>query len=719
MGVNTTPPLPKSQPDIAKINSFSALMVTVSRQLAPRGNGQMVVTTQRMTKDKLLDLQVSLPLQHGPGYYLFTVADEGGTGEDVWLTRLGPDIPQEGFSMPGSPPFPVPSGQPPAGAPLDPDVKQIMPGFYYNEAIGVLYTPWRKAVPWQPGQPWPEPPANATATGAVHAGTPWAGWGSPTQQQPWNPAFGWGGYPVDDGKEKRLEAEVSELRRQNDLAEQRRREDRDREEARRREEERDRREEARAAETRKMFETLAAAITAKPTGPSEMELRLQRENEENRRRLEEREREDTRRREDQLREEKRQAELKAMQDKTEAELRALRDRDRDRPDPMMTLMSTIFQTQQQTALETARLNREAADRQASVTERHTQQLVETMRSDRSSTAETNRLMMESARDVMGMYREGAQFMIENQSGGQPWYANAIQGALDKLGPIANAVAASRQQQTVQPQYVPPAVRTPPAARPMAPATTRPIPTVAAPAQPSIEANSTGDRPEGTVLDKDHFIVPGGPGHPGYRIPVAYVQAHGWTKTTAEITRQNAPSPVVMPEPAASALNGAAGTGGATTAVPTLTVVPPSDSVPNAAPVKPKRGRKPKTLPQVFVPPPAGPAYSGEELEALSPEQAIALVAPFDDVALFGPLFQYVQDLRKNLPPPAETVEYIVQAHAAGVTAPAMDLLHAKQLDALIERLFPEAPEEYQEAVVKALAAKLGLSVIEDEEEAQA
>ena len=722
---------------MSKLNSFTGYMVTVTKQLAPRGTGTMVIPTQRMTKDKLLDLQVSLPLREspngGPGFYLFSVTDEGGTGEDTWLVKLGPDIPQqEGLSMPGAPPFPVPAGSPPPGAPLDPDVKQIMPGFYFNESIGVLYTPWRKAVPWQPGSAWPEPPANATATGHAGASTPWQGTAWPPNGQ--MPYPGWGSFPVDDGKEKRLEAELAEMRRQADLSEQRRREDLAREDQRRRDDERDRREEQRAAETRKMFETLAAAITAKPTGPSDVELRLQREADETKRKLEEREREETRRREEQLREEKRQIELKAVQERTDALIRELKDRDRDRPDPLMGLMTTLFQTQSQQAMETARLNRESADRQSATSERHTQQLMETMRNDRTGAAEANRAIMEQTREMLGMQREVVQYVVENTGSSQPWYATAISGALDKLGPIANAVAASRQQQPMQPQYTPPTVRQPPAARPVAPATTRPIPTVATPAAaPSIAANSTGDRPEGVVIDKTDFIVPGGPGHPGYRIPIAYVQEHGWDKTLDEIARQNAPSPVTMTAdaPTAAAMNGAAPSNGAApapTAPPALTIVPPpADALPGVKPKKTK-GKKnadvaPPTPPQVLVPEPADPArgYSGEELEAMSPEQALAIVSPFDDAALFGPqLFSFVQQLRTTMPAPAETVEYIMQGHAAGVVAPAMDLLRAKQLAALIERLLPDAPEEYQEAVVMALAARLGLSKMDDgEEEAQA
>ena len=168
--------------------------------------------------------------------------------------------------MPGSPftsPSPGPNGHP---SPLAPEVVQIMPGFFHHAGLGLLRTPWGKTIQWREGDPWPDPPAHATVQPG--ASTTWQGtaW-PPTPGQPYG-FPGWGGYAVDDGKEKRLEAELAETRRQVDLAEQRRREDLAREEQRRRDEERDRREEQRAAETRKMFETLAAAITAKPTGPS-------------------------------------------------------------------------------------------------------------------------------------------------------------------------------------------------------------------------------------------------------------------------------------------------------------------------------------------------------------------------------------------------------------------------------------------------------------------
>lgn len=728
MAVNATPPLPNSTPNIAKLNTFSGHTITVTKHQAVRNTvGQMVVPTQQMKLPQILELQTTLPIQHGPGFYKFACSDTGGTGDDEWMVRLGPELPQqEGFSMPGSPFAPPPPGPNSPPSPLAPEVVQIMPGFFHHAGLGLLRTPWGKTIQWREGDPWPDPPAHATTQPG--ASTPWQGTTWPPNGQ--MPYPGWGGYPVDDGKEKRLEAELAEMRRQT---EQNRRDEearRDREEQRRREEERERREEARAAETRKMFETLAAAITAKPTGPSETELRLQREADETKRKLEEREREETRRREEQLREEKRQIELKAGQDRTDALIRELKDRDRDRPDPLMGLMTTLFQTQSQQALETARLNRESADRQAVTSERHTQQLMETMRNDRTGAAEANRAIMEQTREMLGMQREVVQYVVENTGSGQPWYATAISGALDKLGPIANAVAASRQQQPMQPQYVPPTVRQPPAARTVAPATTRPIPTVATPAPAAtIAANSTGDRPEGVVIDKTDFIVPGGPGHPGYRIPIAYVQEHGWDKTLGEIARQNAPSPVTMtadaPAPAASAMNGAVPS--APAAPPALTIVPPpADALPGTKPKK-ARGKKnadvaPPVPPQVFVPEPADPArgYSGEELEAMSPEQALAIVSPFDDAALFGPqLFSFVQQLRTTMPAPAETVEYIMQGHAAGVVAPAMDLLRAKQLAALIERLLPDAPEEYQEAVVMALAARLGLSKMDDEEEAQA
>ena len=93
---------------------FTGYMVTVTKHLGPRNTmGTSVISTQTMTLSQILDLQVQLPIQNGPGYYLFSVSDTGGTGDDVWMVKLGPE--HAGVSMPGFPSQPGSAPQlPPA-----------------------------------------------------------------------------------------------------------------------------------------------------------------------------------------------------------------------------------------------------------------------------------------------------------------------------------------------------------------------------------------------------------------------------------------------------------------------------------------------------------------------------------------------------------------------------------------------------------------------------
>ena len=199
--------------------------------------------TQTISKEELMSLQVTLPLKNGPGYYAFTVTDAGGAGEDAWMVKLSvdPTVPQqqEGYPMAG-PGFP--SGPAAPMMPLDADVKQISPGWFFNESLGFLTTPWRETVAWRIGEPLPKPPASAGHLTAVPAtATPW-NW-----QQPM--PGGWGGYPVGGGSSEidALKAELAEANRRREMdelkADQRRRD----EEQKRREEERDRKESERIA----------------------------------------------------------------------------------------------------------------------------------------------------------------------------------------------------------------------------------------------------------------------------------------------------------------------------------------------------------------------------------------------------------------------------------------------------------------------------------------
>lgn len=95
----------------------------------------------------------------------------------------------------------------------------------------------------------------------------------------------------------------------------------------------------------------------------------------------------------------------------------------------------------------------------------------------------------------------------------------------------------------------------------------------------------------------------------------------------------------------------------------------------------------------------------------SVEIAEALAAFPDDV-FFGPdLLGFVANARANPPSPLDLAGYVLQGRqyvlAQEKPAPmAMELLLLGHLDVLVDRLVPEAPENYRHETVKALQALL-------------
>ncbi len=95
-------PFMKSQPDVGKINTFEGILVTVTKHPGPKNTvGTTVVATKLMKKEELLALPERLQVDPGPGYYMFSATDAGGSGSDEWMTKLGPDY-SEGNNMAGS-----------------------------------------------------------------------------------------------------------------------------------------------------------------------------------------------------------------------------------------------------------------------------------------------------------------------------------------------------------------------------------------------------------------------------------------------------------------------------------------------------------------------------------------------------------------------------------------------------------------------------------------
>lgn len=705
MAVTPAVPLLKSQPDMSKLNAFAGYMVSVTKHLGPKGTpGTAVVPTQKMPLEQLLALQVHLPLKYNAGYYQFTVTDEGGTGSDEWMVKLGTESAaptQEGLPM-GQPPY---MQQPPVpGAPLDPGVVQIMPGFYFNEALGLLTTPWRETVTWRHGEPWPRPPVSTGAAGHLSLvppnATPWS-W---PPQQP-----GWGSYPATETKSPELEAmklQIAEDRRRTEESD-RRREDREREDRVREEAKRDRE----AADKR--FEQILSVITAKPSGPTETEQRLLREQEETRRRLEESER----RAAEERKETQRQAEQRAAEERHREEMRLVREEIKaataNKTDPMMTLFGTILQTQSANATETARMIRETSAAATAASERSTTQVLELARSQREGAFESSKTVLDGMKGLMDMQTSVFSNLLEvSGQGSQPWYAGVLQEGVGKIGLLGQAILERNQQAAQQPQYVPPqriVQGRPVPGQPMA----RPMPGQPVPQQVAAPTNL---RPPDAEYDQvnEEFFFPD-----GWRVKQVIVQQHGW----AAVLKRRPPVGATAPVPAPPATNGAtAPVPVASTVPPPVAVVPDAviPPVPVAKPTKAKsKKRRGATAEEPVaaapLPQPAnGVGYALEELREMEPEQVEQAVATLDDTVLFGAMLGYVNDLRaraSNGLPPVKAAEFILGTrqyiHSFGASPPpAFELLAAEQLEVLVDRLLPEAPNEYKNAVLDIIEKQL-------------
>ena len=711
MAVSTLPALLKSQPAVEKINTFNGCMVTVTRHMTQRSvNGQSVVPTQPMTIKAALELQSSLPLQYGPGYYHFSVVDQGGTGSDEWMIKLGPDQP-EGFPM-ATPNLPGGPGQ--QQPPLGEGVENLGNGFAYNEARGLLTTPWKRIVAWKPGEPFPEPPPSIPNQPHLSLVPPNATpWGQPQQQ--WG--TGWSNIPVGDSEElKAIKAQNEELKREREREEQRRRED----ERERRAEER---ENARAAE----FKAILAALTAKPAVDPAVE-ELKRQNEEIKRQAAETQR----RLEESQREDRLRAEMTAQAQRFDV---ALRELSANKSDPMLTMLMQVMTQSNAAATESMRAIQAAQADANSANERNTQQLVAQLQSTivnpmqmmqimtqaKGDGAEAGRMLVEGVKETMALQKSVYEQMLDvASSGGQPAWVSVVQGALDKVGAIGQAIA---EKQQAQPEYTPPpaplrrqvpvqqqrVMQQPPVAGTL-PRTAAPPPATVNPA-----LNKTADRPEGTKYDAktEEFVLAD-----GRRVKQRDVEMHGWGRVLNDpdmngVGRQPAPT-VVAPETAAAldaSLNGAS-----------EHAMPPPTPI-SAGKRKPTSRRK-----KAAQPAPAAPeGYSIEQLREMDEDEIRAATVQFDDEAFFGVLAQFVPNMRSannGQPPAAEVAKYVKQAEefvkrSGKPMPPAIELLYAEHIEVLVERIFPGADEAYIDEVGKAIAEIFGIGADDEGEEAEA
>jgi hypothetical protein len=472
-------------------------------------------------------------------------------------------------------------------------------------------------------------------------------------------------------------------------------------------------------------------LTARPSGPSDSELRLQAELAETRRRQEE----SDRRMEEQRREELRRQELRDMEVKFQATIRELREMNVNKQDPMLPMLMTLITQQQASAMEAVKAIQAATANGTAAAERSQQQmmaqlqssimspiqLMQLLQSAKGDAAEGSKAIIESAKEAMALQKDVFTQLLEvSGQGGQPWYASAIQGALDRAAQITAALAERsqaqaqqtqqiQQQQMQQPQPQPQPRRQQVAARQQNPIQPQMASMQGVPA--AVQPAVSDARPEGARYDKatDEIVL-----LDGRRFPQAYVQREGWrhalTMPTALVEQEIMELKAAGGVPSVGGLNGVP-TGAAVPSPAAPTVPSPAaPTVPSpAAPTgKKPRGKKPRSGEQT----PEQIAEMITKMTDADPKAVFDVLSTVEDKELFGSLlFPYVENLRTTLPQPADVAKYVLQARGQvqgfGGTVPiAIALLDAGQIQVLVERLVPDAPPTYQDACVAAIGDAL-------------
>lgn len=633
MPVAAAEPLQKSTPDVGKLSGMTNRIVQVTKHMSRTGPGQAVVpATQNVSVDWIIDLQNSLPRTHGPGTYRFEVNEMGGTDKDVWIVRLGPEENNTMGTVASG--FPTVAGASPLG---DADGLQMLgPGYFFNPTLGTLVTPWKAVFAWQPGQPLPTPPGQGATTTTF---------GAPFTQIPGVP--GWGTFPAvggDDQRMRQLEDKLaeSERQRENDrrTAEQERRERELRDLIQRSQE-----------ETNRRIEALLARLTEKPSGPSEVELRLQREVEETRRAQA-----------DQAREERIRSEMRANQEQMQALLREVAG---SKNDPVMAMIGQLMQVAQASQTETVRAVTGSTQAQLSAAERNIMsplQIMELIRASKDNTAagEMNKAQVEMFKTVFGMAQDLLRIQGEIQGQGEmpPWVGLAQQG-LERIGAVAQVYMQSKQQApAVQGEYTAP----PRPAQQQRPQQRRQAPPPAAVATP--------------------------PAAPA--VPAREPTAAEMRDAAARQVFKTAPAPA--PQVAAAA-----------PAAPAAPVVP--EVVPTGR--RRKRGQAP-------APTPAPAAAAAPTLADATADEVRMIVAGFDDAKFFGSALMQIANLRaavekEDLKPPQCAGAVLMSRQyfmAFGELPPAIELLNHGHFEVLVERLLPQVTEQFRADVVASIRAQL-------------
>lgn len=663
----------KSTPDITRISAMSSRTVMVTRVFAKNIPGEVLVTEENVSVDRVLALYRSeVTKTFGAGTYRFEVVDVAGQERDIWTCRYGAE------QQPGVPLQPSLSSVPYDGSVAG--VQDLGGGYRYNPSLGVISGP-KGMFRWQPGDALPAElqPVSAQVGGVtpIHPGL-----------QPWGTMPAFGGQSVEDPRVKALE----ETLRQQQVTEMQR------EHQRAIDKLMDGFQKAQEA-TNARIEGLMQKIvdlqtrSATPTGPNPeleaLKLQIAQANER------------AERAEQRAREEAMSTSHRADIARLEQMIQAFMNKPApDTMAPLLTAMITQSQAASASAVEAVRdasaqattKLAEAAmtpDRMAVIIGQLTQQM-------QGQGQGFNGMMMEAFSKMMGLQHKLTTQQIELERAGQgPSWMPLLEHGVETVGQVARALAtrpAAAPVQQVRPAQAQ-VRRLPPQPQqqrlPAAPAQPAAAPAPAKPAKPLTER-------ERNIAQRDRMAAEMAAKEAAARAaaappPAATPPAAAPAEPTADRKPPGRRRKMVAPIPAAAAPGAAAPQmveqGGEAPPSNVFPLVPPAPAAPPEI-VKP-------TLAQMA----AIPVEAMREVIAQIPDEPYELDGQ-PQLGFWGSLLDRVNELRAHVTmlDADQIAGYMIQGReylqGAGEYPPCLEMMAAGHFLIVCERLLPEAAPEF-------------------------
>ena len=679
---------PKSSPDVQKLSGMAQRLLFVTKLTSKSGAEQGIISGLKgYSVDQIMSLQSSLPQTSGPGTYRFVVFEEGGPEKSEWTVKLGADIitPEASMTQPSFPP----NG---AGASTmngDGSIN-IGHGFLYNPELGLLTTPQRQIFEWRPGVPLP-----GALPGTGVPGMPgFQGFGSAPSSTLPGASFALPATedPAMRARMQMLEESLRDAREATKEAD-RRREAADTKAAF----------EKLVADSNSRFEALLAKLAEKPAGPSPMEEAMRRDLEETKRALVEGKREEAMR-----------TEMREQALRFETALREIKETANRQPDPMIPLLTKVVEAQQSSAAQMATTMRDTAEINARAAKESADSIGNRLASsvmtpdkmmdlfkaakDRTPESEVNKGLIEMFKTTFGMAQDVVRMQAEamGQQAGPAWVPMVQQG-LDQVGKVA---ALYMQKQAMGEAAA--ATETRRAAAAASAATAR-----AAEERRQFEvrrleaatARAEAAAAAQAALPPEDVVAPGGPTAAQVRDQAARAVFRGADRI-APAQAPAAPAPAPAP-------------------------VAPAATSPGIDPlVRRGRGRPRRAAPAAVAPVAAAapPEDVDTDIASTSPAPDLSklptdaiqsIVEEMDDETFFEAALSQIHILREQAQkglPAAEAANAILMSRqyfqSYGDVPPAIEILGAGHIDILVDRLLPEATDEYRVAVADAIRVEM-------------